>query len=44
MGLLDKFKAGLSRSSQNLSSGLKNIFSKKNIDSAVLDEFEELLI
>jgi len=44
MGLLDKFKAGLSRSSQNLSSGIKNIFSKKTIDDSILDQFEELLI
>jgi fused signal recognition particle receptor len=44
MNLLDKFKKGLSLSSSNLSSGIKNIFSKKDIDQAVLNCFEELLI
>ena len=44
MSLFDKFKKGLNLSSSNLSSGLKNIFSKKNIDEAVLSQFEDLLI
>jgi len=44
MSLLDKFKKGLSLSSSNLSSGIKNIFYKKNIDQSVLSQFEELLI
>jgi len=44
MSLFDKFKTGLSLSSINLSTGIKNIFSKKNIDESVLSQFEELLI
>ena len=44
MSLLDKFKKGLSLSSSNLSSGIKNIFSKKNIDQAVLSQFEDFLV
>ena len=44
MGLFDKFKIGLGRSSDGLSIGFKNIFSKKIIDDSVLSEFEELLI
>jgi fused signal recognition particle receptor len=44
MSLLDKFKKGLSLSSSNLSSGIKNIFSKKNINQAILSQFEDLLI
>ena len=44
MGLFDKFKSGLGKSSSGLSKGLKNIFSKKIIDNNVLDEFEELIV
>ena len=44
MGLFDKFKLGLGKSSSSLSDGLKNIFSKKIIDESVLNEFEELII
>jgi fused signal recognition particle receptor len=44
MSLFDKFKKGLSLSSSNLSSGIKNIFSKKNIDQAVLSQFEDFLV
>ena len=44
MGIFDKFKSGLEKSSSNLTDGLKNIFSKKKIDSTILEEFEELLI
>ena len=43
MGLFDKFRIGLGKSSDGLSSGFKNIFSKK-IDENVLAEFEELII
>ena len=32
MGLFDKFKIGLGKSSDGLSTGFKNIFSKKKID------------
>ena len=44
MGLFDKFKIGLGKSSTGLSDGFKNIFSKKKIDENVLTEFEELII
>ena len=44
MGLFDKFKIGLGKSSDGLSTGFKNIFSKKKIDENVLTEFEELII
>ena len=44
MSLFEKFKKGLNLSSSNLSSGIKDIFSKKNINQAVLSQFEELLV
>ena len=44
MGLFDKFKHGLEKSSSSLSEGLSNIFSKKKIDENDLIEFEELII
>ena len=44
MSLFNKFKIGLDKSSSGLSDGFKNIFSKKNIESKILSEFEDLLI
>jgi fused signal recognition particle receptor len=44
MSLFNKFKTGLSLSSLNFSRGIKNIFSKKNIEDSILSQFEELLI
>ena len=44
MSLFDKFKIGLGKSSTGLSTGFKNIFSKKKIDNDILKEFEDLLI
>ena len=44
MSLFNKFKIGLDKSSSGLSTGFKNIFSKKKIDDDVLTEFEDLLI
>ena len=44
MGIFDKFKSGLGKSSLSLTDGFKNIFSKKKIDSSILEEFEELII
>jgi len=44
MSLFDKFKKGLSLSSSNLSKGIKDIFSKKNIDQSVLSKLEDLLV
>ena len=44
MSLFDKFKTGLNLSSLNFSKGVKDIFSKKNIEGSILSRFEELLI
>ena len=44
MSLFNKFKLGLNKSSDGLSAGFKNIFSKKKIDNEILTEFEDLLI
>ena len=44
MSLFDKFKTGLNLSSLNFSKGIKDIFSKKNIDDSILLQFEEFLI
>jgi len=44
MGIFDKFKSGLGKSSSSLTEGFKDIFSKKKIDSTILEEFEELII
>tara|TARA_B100000579_G_scaffold56624_1_gene40332 strand:+ start:86 stop:1006 length:921 start_codon:yes stop_codon:yes gene_type:complete len=44
MGLFDKFKVGLGKSSSDLTDGFKSIFSKKKLDEEVLSEFEDLLI
>ena len=44
MKIFDKFKSGLGKSSSSLTDGFKNIFSKKKIDSTILEEFEELII
>ncbi len=38
MGIFDKFKSGLGKSSSSLTDGFKNIFSKKKIDSTILEE------
>ena len=44
MGLLEKFKLGLNKSSSSLSEGITNIFKKRKIDQNLLQEFEDLLI
>ena len=44
MGIFEKFKLGLSKSSKNLSSSINNLFFKKNIDKNILNEIEDLLI
>ena len=44
MSLFDKFKKGLHLSSLNLSTGIKNILTTKNIDGTILSQFEEFLI
>ena len=44
MGIFDKFKLGLNRSSKSFSSGLNNLIFKKKIDENMLDELEDFLI
>ena len=44
MGIFDKFKLGLSKSSKSLSSGLNDLIFKKKIDENMLDELEDFLI
>ena len=44
MGIFDKFKLGLSKSSKNLSTGLNDLIFKKKIDKSVLSELEDFLI
>jgi signal recognition particle GTPase len=41
MGLFEKFKIGLNKSSKNFSEGFKNLIIKKKIDSKTLDHLEE---
>ena len=44
MGIFDKFKLGLGKSSKNLSSGLNNLIFKKKIDKNALNDLEDFLI
>ena len=44
MGLFDKFRIGFKKSAHALSSGLKEIIIKKEIDDENLDKIEEFLI
>ena len=44
MGIFEKFKIGLSKSSKNLSEGFKNLVINKKIDSKTLDNLEDFLI
>jgi len=44
MGIFDKFKLGLSKSSKNLSSGLNDFIFKKKIEENELNELEDFLI
>ncbi len=44
MGIFDKFKLGLGKSSKNLSSGLNNLIFKKKIDKNTLNDLEDFLI
>ena len=43
-GWLARLKSGLSRSSDKLGEGLTNLFIKRRLDDAALEELEELLI
>ena len=44
MGIFDKFRLGLSKSSKNFSSGLNDLIFKKKIDESMLNELEDFLI
>jgi len=44
MNIFNKFKLGLSKSSENLSSGLNNLIFKKKIDENILNELEDFLL
>ncbi len=44
MIIFEKFKFGLSKSSKNLSSGLRDLIFKKKIDEKTLDSLEDFLI
>jgi len=44
MGILDKFKIGFKKSASALTSGIKEIIIKKEIDDENLDKIEEFLI
>ncbi len=43
-GWFQRLKSGLSRSTNNISSGIGDIFTKRKLDAASLEELEELLI
>ncbi len=43
-GWLARLRSGLKRSSDTLSSGLKNVFARRTLDQAALEELEDLLI
>ena len=44
MGIFEKFKIGFKKSAANITSGLKEIIVKKEIDDQTLDKIEEFLI
>ena len=44
MGIFDKFKSGFQKSASALTSGLKEIIIKKEIDDENLNKIEEFLI
>jgi len=44
MGIFDKFKLGLNKSSKSLSSGLNDLIFTRKIDESMLNELEDFLI
>ena len=44
MGIFEKFKIGLNKSSKNFSEGFKNFVINKKVDSKTLDHLEDFLI
>ena len=43
-GLFSRLKAGLSRTANNVTSGVTAVFTKRKLDAAALEELEDLLI
>lgn len=44
LGIISRLKEGLSRSTQKLGGGISDIFRKRRLDDAALEELEDLLI
>ena len=44
MGIFEKFKIGFQKSASNLTTGLKEIILKKEIDDQTLNKIEDFLI
>ena len=44
MGFWEKLGLGLKKSSSKITTGISDIFTKKKLDNATLDELEELLL
>ena len=44
MGIFEKFKLGFKKSAESISSGLREIIIKKEIDDKTLNEIEDFLI
>jgi fused signal recognition particle receptor len=44
LGFLSRLKSGLARSTQKLTTGITETFTKRKLDDAALEELEELLI
>ena len=44
MGIFEKFKLGLKKSAESISTGLREIIIKKEIDDETLDKIEEFLV
>ena len=44
MGIFEKFKLGLNKSSKSFSDGFKNLVLNKKVDAETLDQLEDFLI
>ena len=44
MGIFEKFKIGLNKSSKSFSEGFKNLALNKKVDTEILDQLENFLI
>jgi fused signal recognition particle receptor len=43
-GWLGRLKSGLSQSSEKITSGITDLFTKRKLDQNMLDELEDILI